>query len=91
MGGISCSSVCVGCLTILFLEVHVNCLVVDYMPCRYQQLPDYGYDDLHLVFLPDLRLVIGEPAEEAVLCPACRPSTLDYVLSEIDVPVDYAA
>ena len=33
MGGISYSSVCDGCLAILFLEVNIIGLVVDYMPC----------------------------------------------------------
>ena len=63
---------------------------MDYMPYRNQQLSGHGHDDLHLVFLPDLCLMVGEPAEEAALCSACRPCALDDVLSEIYVSVGYA-
>ena len=66
------------------LEVNVIRFIMDYMPYRNQQLSGHGHDDLHLVFLPDLCLMVGEPAEEAALCSACRPCALDDVLSELD-------
>lgn len=90
-GGISYSSVCGGYLTILFLlEVNVIRFIMDYMLYRNQQLSGHGHDDLHLVFPPDLCLIVGEPAEEAALCSASRPCALDDVFSEIYVAVGYA-
>ena len=60
-----------GFVTIVCSEVLVVGLVVKHMPDGDEQLAGHCYEDFHLVLLSDLRLVEGEAAEEAVLCPAC--------------------
>ena len=72
-----------GCFTIVFdREVLVVGLVVKHMPYGYEQFACYSYEDFHLVLLADLCLMEGESAEEAVLCSACSPCTLDDGLSQ---------
>ena len=71
-----------GCVTIVCSEVLVVCLVVKHMPYCDEQLACHSHEDLHLVLLPDLRLMEGEAAEEAVLRPACSPCALDDGLAE---------
>ena len=81
-----------GCLTIVFNgEVLVVGLVVKHMPYGYEQFACYCYEDFHLVFLSDLRLVEGEAAEEAILRAAGSPCTLDDGLSQENIAVSDSA
>ena len=68
-------------------EVNIFHFVVEYVPCCDQQLSGYGNKDFHLVFLPDLSLMIREPAEEAVSGPAGSPCTFNDGPSEEDISV----
>ena len=60
---------------------------MQHMPHCDEQFSGHGHEDLHLVFLSDHGLVVGESAEEAVLGAACSPCALDDGLSEIRVAV----
>ena len=80
------------CVTIVFVgEVLVVGLVVKHMPYGNEQFTCYCYEDFHLVFLSDLRLVEREAAEEAILRAAGSPCTLDDGLSQENIAVSDSA
>jgi len=76
-----------GCATIAFVEVLVVCLVMQHVPYCDEQLAGHRHEDFHLVLPADYGLVVREPAEEAVLCPARSPCALDDGLAEIHIAV----
>ena len=54
---------------------------MQHMPNGDEHLSCHCHQDLHLVLFPHLRLMVREPAEEAVLRPVVCPCTL-YGLPE---------
>ena len=61
-----------GCVTIIVgFEVPVVCFVMQHMPHGNEQFTRNSHDDFHFVLPADLRLMVGETAEEAVLGTAC--------------------
>ena len=85
-GGISCSSFCLGWFTISG-EVNIICVVMKHMTNGNEHLSCHGHQYLHFVLSPDLRLMVREPAEEAVICPAGCPCALNDGLVEIYISV----
>ena len=63
---------------------------MQHMPNGDEHLSCYSNKNLHLVLFPYLRLMIREPAEEAVLRPAGCPCTLYDCLAEIYISVSDA-
>ena len=63
---------------------------MQHMPNGDEHLSCHSHQDLHLVLFPHLRLMVREPAEEAVLRPAGSPCTLYDCLAEIYISVSYA-
>ena len=61
------------------------------MPNGDEHLSCHSHQNLHLVLFPHLRLMVREPAEEAVLRPADRPCTLYDCLAEIYISMSDAA
>lgn len=57
------------------------------MPYSDEQLAGHRDEHLHLAFLSDYGLVVGEPVEEAVLGAAGSPCTLDDGLAQEHVTV----
>ena len=63
---------------------------MQHMPNGDEHLSCHSHQDLHLVLFPHLRLMVREPAEEAVLRPAGCPCTLYDGLAEIYISVSDA-
>ena len=63
---------------------------MQHMPNGDEHLSCHSHQDLHLVLFSHLRLMVREPAEEAVLRPAGCPCTLYDCLAEIYISVSYA-
>ena len=63
---------------------------MQHMPNGDEHLSCHSHQDLHLVLFPHLRLMVREPAEEAVLRPTGCPCTLYDCLAEIYISVSNA-
>ena len=62
---------------------------MQHMPNGDEHLSCHSHQNLHLVLFPHLRLMVREPAEEAVLRPAGCPCTLYDCLAEMFISVFY--